>query len=43
MTLETLYDDVEWEEPTQPRRSRWPLWTGIGLAVLAWLVEGARA
>ncbi len=35
MTLDTLYDDVEWEEPSEPSRSRWPLWTGIGLAVLA--------
>lgn len=36
MTLDSLYDEVAWEEPTPPRRSRWPLALGaVLLGVLA--------
>ncbi|WP_392542950.1 VanW family protein [Oryzobacter telluris] len=43
MTLETLYDEVEWEEPQQPARSRWPLFTGLALLalVVAYVVAAA--
>lgn len=34
MTLDTLYDEVEWEEPTEPARSRTPLYAGIAFGVL---------
>lgn len=35
MTLDTLYDDVEWEDPQQRSRPRWPWLAGLGLVVVA--------
>jgi vancomycin resistance protein YoaR len=37
MTLDSLYDDVDWQEPSPPGRGRWPLVIGgvlLGLLVL---------
>lgn len=34
MTLDTLRDDIEWEEPAPPARPRWPLFVGLGLLLL---------
>ena len=43
MTLDSLYDEVDWEEPPAPRRGRWPLVVGGVLLGLLALYAGAAA
>ena len=43
MTLDSLYDEVAWEEPPPPRRGRWPLVLGAVLLGLLALYAGAGA
>ena len=35
MTLDSLHDDLDREQPQEPARSRWPLFTGLAVLVLA--------
>ena len=43
MTLDSLYDEVAWEEPPAPRRGRWPLVLGVVLLGVLALYAGAAA
>lgn len=43
MTLDSLRDDLEWEEPEAPTRPRWPLFAGLALLLLAVVYVAAAA